>query len=243
MEVIQHFLNNSLRNYNYIVGSDETQEAIFFDPYDISQTLPLCIEKGWKPSYLINTHDHHDHIRNNSEFLALDGTKQVNLLDGEDFLLGANERIVCQFTPGHMMKHDCFFLYQKSFLEGVIVGDTVFNAGIGNCKNGGDVDTLYETIKSIFIPMEDHVKIYPSHDFFMKNLLFAKEVDPSNKFVDKFLSIRKKQNQEEEFINTTIGEERLINPFFRVFQKDFQQKHGKSEKELFLWLRSLRDKW
>lgn len=243
MEVIQHFLNNSLRNYNYIVGSKQTNEAIFFDPYEISQTLPLASAKGWTPKYLMNTHLHHDHIRNNTEFLELDGTEQITLADGDEFFMGEQERVVCKSTPGHMLQHDCFYLYEGERLTGIITGDAIFNAGIGNCKNGGDVDILYTTIRNVFIPLEDHVKIYPSHDFFLKNLLFAKEVDPGNKHIEKFLNLREQQNQDEEFLNTNIGEERLINPFFRAFDKDFQEKHNKNEKELFLWLRSLRDKW
>jgi len=243
MRVIQYFLNNSLRNYNYIVGSDETKEAIFFDPYDISKTLPLCEEEGWRPRYLINTHLHYDHVENNEEFLNLENTTELKISHGERYKLGENEEILCEFTPGHMLAHDCFFLYNNSFLDGVITGDTVFNAGVGNCKNGGDPNLLFETIRDIFVPLKEEVKIYPSHDFLLKNLLFAKEVDPGNETVRKLIEKRKGQNQDEEFINTTIGDEKLINPFFRAFQPDFQKLHNKNEKELFLWLRGQRDKW
>ena len=34
-------------------------------------------------------------------------------------------------------------------------GDTLFNAGVGNCRNGGNVHQLYRTIESIYDEFED----------------------------------------------------------------------------------------
>lgn len=243
MQVIQHFLNNPLRNFNYIVGSDVTKEAVFIDPFDISQTLPLLDKEGFKAKYLLNTHSHHDHVRDNEKFLNLNATRRIEVEDGSTFELSKSEKIVCHLTPGHMLIHYCFFLYQDNKLESVISGDTLFNAGVGNCKNGGEPELLFNTIKNHFLPLSDHVKLWPGHDYFLNNLEFAKTVDPDNRELDKYIELRSKMKRGEEFLGTTIGEERKINPFFRAFEDDFQKQHNMNEKELFLWLRLQRDSW
>ncbi|MBD65781.1 MAG: hypothetical protein CME62_11275 [Halobacteriovoraceae bacterium] len=243
MQVIQHFLKNNLRNFNYIVLSDVNGEAIFFDPSDIEQTLPLCASNGGEPKYLINTHYHADHMKDNDKLLEQTQAKEVLLEHEDEFSLSDSEDLKCLFTPGHVMDHKCYLLREKGEEVGIICGDTIFNAGMGNCKNGGDVETLYQTFKNIIHPLSDHLKIYPSHDYFLNNLKFAESVEPDNQYIQEYIQKRESMDCDHEFMITTVGEERLYNPFFRAFQKDFQKKMNKNEKELFIYLRSLRDNW
>jgi hydroxyacylglutathione hydrolase len=242
MKIIQVYINNNLRNFNYILYSEITNDAIFFDPTDISISMPFAEKLELKPKYLLNTHQHYDHIADNEKFLALDGTQNLSLKDGEEFFLSPHEKIVCKFTPGHVMDHFCYFMYESEKLVGVIVGDTVFNAGVGNCKNGGDPRVLGETIKDFFVDLEDDVIIYPSHDYFLNNLNFAKTIEPDNVSIDKYIKICEAQSLNDEFMLTTIGEEKLFNPFFRVFDS---KKTDKPETDInkFILLRSKRDKW
>ncbi len=140
------------------------------------------------------------------------------------------------------MDHQCFFLYNNDKLEGVIAGDTLFNAGVGNCKNGGDPETLYQTIRDIFYSLDDDVKIYPSHDYFLNNLEFAKTVDPENMIIEEYLKKVENSKQSGLFMITTIGEEKKYNPFFRVLNSDISF-WNLGEKEEFIKLRNLRDNW
>jgi len=243
MKIIQHFLENSLRNFNYIVYSEQTKEAVFFDPFDLERTLPLAQKVDAKPKYLLKTHDHPDHIKDVESFLQIPGTKQLHLKHNEVFDLSENEKIVCLDTPGHVMNHQCFLLLESQVITGVICGDTVFNAGVGNCKNGGNPEILFETIKDIFNELSDDVKIYPSHDYFLTNLKFAKTVDPMNSFIDEYIHSCEDTQRLGEFMITTIGEEKKYNPFFRAMTKKFQSLNNKSAKELFIELRAKRDVW
>jgi hydroxyacylglutathione hydrolase len=241
MKVVQIYLHNNLRNFNYIVYSEKTNEAIFFDPMDISQTLPHSARLGLEPKYLINTHDHHDHVMNNDKFLGLSGTGHLKLKDGEVYKLSETEEIRCIFTPGHVKEHYCYELIENDAVVGIITGDTVFNAGVGNCRDGGDPEILFTTIRDHFNVLESDVVIYPSHDYFLSNLKFAKTVDPNNSNIDEYIAKRSEMNLDNEFILTTIGEEKLFNPFFRVFNDEFSL--NKNKRELFIELRSKRDKW
>ena len=93
------------------------------------------------------------------------------------------------------------------------------------------------------IPLDSEVKIYPSHDYFFNNLNFALTVDEGNSHIDEYKAKIKELADNGEFYISTIGEEKLYNPFFRAFDTDFQKKHNKNEEDLFVYLRSLRDKW
>ncbi|MAX65501.1 MAG: hydroxyacylglutathione hydrolase C-terminal domain-containing protein [Bacteriovoracaceae bacterium] len=243
MKVLQVYINNPLRNFNYILYSEKTNEAIIFDPTEINMVLDEVAKHKLQAKYLLNTHQHFDHIKGNKEFLNLPNTQKITLQDGEFFELSATEKLECRYTPGHVMDHYCYFLYEHDELVGVISGDTVFQAGVGNCKNGGDPQTLYKTIRNIFLPLDDRIVIYPSHDYFETNLNFALSIEPENENTKKYLNKVQDAKSRNEFILTTIGEEKLYNPFFRLFCSEFEWRDNLSEKEKFLEIRKLRDNW
>lgn len=232
MQVIQIYMQNMLRNFNYIVYSEISKEAIFFDPLNLDMTLEVSESLGLKPKYLINTHQHHDHIQDNEKFLKLPGTKHIKLKDKEVISMSKGDYIQAMDTPGHVMDHQCFLVYSDSKAVGLISGDALFNAGVGNCKNGGDVKTHFDTIHNKIADLDDEIKVYPSHDYLLTNLEFAKTINPSDSLLDEWISRRSKQDLDKEFIITTMADEKRINPFLKV----------KSEKE-FIELRQLRDKW
>jgi hydroxyacylglutathione hydrolase len=243
MQIIQVFINNPLRNFNYILYSEITHEAIIFDPTDLDYTLPVLNEKKLQAKYLLNTHHHYDHIHDNARFLEIPGTEKLTLKDGEEFYLSEQEKVVCQYGPGHVAEHMCYFLYQGDKLTGVITGDTLFNCGVGNCKNGGDPEQLFTTIKDQFFSLADDVIVYPSHDFFLNNLQFAKTVDPDNQQIDEYIKKVTALAAKGQFLQTTIGDEKKINPFLRSFDFEFQKQLNLGAKDLFLEFRKKRDIW
>ena len=244
MKVLQIYMQNSLRNFNYILYSEVNHKAIFIDPFDIDKTMPLAIAKGLKPSYLLNTHKHPDHTKDNQRFLKSANAVQLDLNDGEEFQLSERESLQAVFTPGHTKDHFCFLLSLDEKAHSFISGDTLFNAGVGNCKNGGDVDELYETIVKKIAPLPDNLTVYPGHDYILNNLSFAQTVEKENKTAARLLERRKKQNLDQEFITTTMGEEKQINPFLRLDKLRAEPENkDKSEKDIFLQLRAQRDKW
>ena len=97
---------------------------------------------------------------------------------------------------------------------------------------GGDVATHYHSICHIIKNLEDHIKVYPSHDYLLNNLEFAKTIEPDNATLDEWIRRRSAQDCDNEFIITTMGEEKIINPFLKV----------KTQEE-FIKLRKLRDNW
>lgn len=242
MQVIQVYMQNALRNFNYIIYSEKNKEAIFFDPYDLALTLPICTQNGLVPKYLVNTHTHHDHIKDNNAFLNLPGTSHIELEDGEIFNLADGDYIKAIYTPGHVMNHFCYLIYSEHKPIGVITGDALFNAGVGNCKNGGDVEVHYETTTNIIKTFPENLTIYPSHDYLLTNLKFARTIEKKNDILNNLYDKRKQQNLDKEFIPTTIEMEKLINPFLRLNSEEITQRFtGLSPKDIFIELRKLRD--
>ena len=91
--------------------------------------------------------------------------------------------------------------------------------------------------------LDESVKIYPSHDYFLNNLQFAKTVEADNSEIDKYIQLRSQQQLDDEFMITTIGEEKLFNPFFRVFEGIKFKDNTSGELENFKFLRARRDEW
>ena len=242
MKVLQIFMRNPLRNFNYIVYSEINYKAIFIDPLDIGKTLPLAKEKGLEPQWLLNTHGHPDHVRANTEFLETTGAQHLQLKDGEVFHLSESESIRAIYTPGHTSEHICFLLEEDGKPTALISGDTLFNAGVGHCKLGGDVEDLYETITKKIATLPGHLILYPGHDYMLNNLRFARTIEQDNPKIDEMIAKRERQNLDEEFMLTTLEEEKGVNPFLRLENLKTKFK-DKSPKEIFFELRSRRDRW
>jgi len=244
MKVLKIYIPNSpLRNFNYIIYSEHNQEAIFIDPLDIDHTRKYLKELGLKPTYLMNTHYHPDHMHDNDKLIKEEGVKEIKLAHLEDFQLSDTERLKAHYSPGHLDPHYCFELFNDDQAFGVITGDVLFNAGIGNARQG-DVNVLYKTIRDVIMKFDDQLIVYPAHDYIVNNLEFAKTVEKENDYRDKMLKNLKKEFENKQYLSVdhTIETEKKINPFMRLdkLNKDFP---GLSEKEIFIELRKRRDKW
>jgi hydroxyacylglutathione hydrolase len=227
MSISQIIINNALQNYNYILYDKQSRDAIIFDPLDFGQISKIVKEKDLKVRWLLNTHSHADHVMAND---LVKNAYQLQLSineDGKEIHLSDKIKLKWVHTPGHTMDHYCFEIYEKNIMSGLICGDTLFNAGVGNCKNGGDPETLFETTFDYIIKLPDRVKIYPSHNYWRKNLEFACTIEPTNEHVLKFLDI---SDLELATMISDIGIEKQLNPFLRC-----------KSKSRFVELRKMRD--
>jgi hydroxyacylglutathione hydrolase len=242
MQVIQIYMKNSLRNFNYIIYSEKSKEAIFIDPLNIDFTLPFGKNLNLEPKYLVNTHYHPDHMNDNNKFLELNGTKEIIFNDGDKLELAEGDYIQALKTPGHVDDHICFIVYSNHKAIGIISGDALFNAGVGHCKLGGNVEEHFESTTFKIKTLDDSLLVYPSHDYLLTNLNFALTVEPNNVDVIKLRDKRLTQDLDNEFIQTNIEMEKKINPFLRLDSEELKQRFtGESSKDIFISLRKLRD--
>ena len=66
-------------------------------------------------------------------------------------------------------------------------GDTLFNAGAGNCHNGGNAEDLYTTFAEQLSRLPDITRIYPGHDYIENNLKFTLAREPDNSAAAEWL--------------------------------------------------------
>ena len=245
------YANNPLRNFSYIVYQEE--EAYVIDPYCADQIQHKLESDGFELRAIINTHAHNDHTRGNQELLQKNtdckvwGHSLCNpdkvLEDGEILNLFTPYKFKVMYTPGHHDSHICLLLVDAKYEypEVLFSGDTLFNAGVGNCKNGGDVDMLFHTIQTKIGTLPNGVLVYPGHEYWENNLKFTLSIDPENTLAKKILNTVKKVKPEET-PKILLGEERELNCFLRL--KHFKDKLGlDTEHATFRELRRLRDRW
>ena len=155
----------------------------------------------------------------------------------------------CLDTPGHTMSHICLLSHTDQ--PALFSGDTLFNAGAGNCHNGGHPAELYETFSNQLEQLNDSTRIYPGHDYLINNLQFTLDREPDNESARQLMEEYENQDPDNALI-TTLAQERYINVFFRLqnpsviarLQESFPELgDSPSPKEVFLKLRELRNRW
>jgi hydroxyacylglutathione hydrolase len=190
----------------YIVMDETTHEAIVVDPGDDAPRIEELIARmGAKPTAIVNTHCHFDHVGavtairkkftipffihpDDKEMLLRASASAKNfgmsidqpaldqfIREGETVKVG-NSKLDVRFTPGHCPGH--ITLVGDGF---ALVGDVLFAGGVGRTDfPGTSWPVLAESIKTQLLTLPDDTVVLPGHG-------------PS----------------------TTIGRERSTNPFLQ----------------------------
>lgn len=264
MKILRRYMHNRLGNFNYLIGCEETHQAIALDPLDAQQMLDLAQQQGWQIKLIINTHEHHDHIEGNPVVAAATGAPiwahenalgnipdQARGLKAGDLIELGSIRLKVLFTPGHTPVHLCLLAEADGHNAQPILfsGDTLFNACAGNCFNGGDVDTMYDSFVSQLMPLPDETLLYPGHDYMKNNLGFALSREPDNSDA-RYWQQAVADTEHDDMPVMTLGQERLYNPFLRLHSEKIRARlkqefpHlGEGDRDVFKALRALRDQW
>lgn len=255
MEIIQIFCHNSLRNFIYILVDKKTNEAFCIDPFDAHIVNDVLKQRKLKLTKIFNTHEHWDHIQGNQELMQKHNCKLISvpgvdsantiLKGGETFQL-SDTKIEIVKTSGHTENHICL-LTKSPTKQTIFSGDMLFNAGVGNCKSGGNVNQMFDSIKDFFMNLDKNTLLYPGHDYFLNNLEFYLHYDPSNKKIKIQIELVKTQKEKGKHLTTNLALEREINPFLRFNDKEIKKRIGLDKesdaRSTFKSLRKLRDNW
>jgi hydroxyacylglutathione hydrolase len=257
------WVNNSLRNYCYLVACHETGEALAIDPLDSEKTLRTAKVKGWQITQVLNTHEHHDHTGGNAAVIAATGAKLIahhkakGKIEGVDRGVGAGDvvkvgktvELECLDTPGHTLCHICLRAHGDE--SALFSGDTVFNAGAGNVHNGGDVNLLYQSFTEQIAKLPDNTKLYAGHDYLENNLKFSLNREAGNSAAKDLLA-QVSGHDPANAVVTTLAQERQVNTFMRLgspsviagLRQAFPDLPEKPDaKTVFTKLRELRNRW
>ena len=263
MLVEQIWTANAYRNFNYLIACAETGEALAVDPLDHRKCLAAAKARGFEITQILNTHEHGDHIGGNGPMVEATGAKILahanagSRIPGMDEGLGAGDvvkvgrtvELESLDTPGHTMSHVCLLSHTDT--PALFCGDTLFNAGAGNCHNGGHPRALYRTFVQQLSELPDATRIYPGHDYWENNLGFTLDREPDNPRAAETLEVVGARGPADALIST-LGLEKEINTFFRLtnpsvvakLRDTFPDLPGSPDPEtVFLKLRELRNRW
>ncbi len=263
MIVKQIWTGNAYRNFNYLIACAETGEALAVDPLDHEKCLGAAKDAGWEITQVLNTHEHGDHIGGNEAVIAATGARLLAHANAKDKIpnidrgLGAGDvirvgktvELESLDTPGHTMSHVC--LLSRTDTPALFCGDTLFNAGAGNCHGGGHPDELYHSFASQLAKLPEETLIYPGHDYIANNLEFTLDREPDNARAPALLAEVAEQDPAAALVST-LGLEKEINTFFRLHSPSVIARLREAfpelpdepdEKTVFLKLRELRNAW
>ncbi len=191
----------------FILGCEETKEAIVIDPGDEADRILMELAKAeLKVKYLVNTHGHFDHVGANKRMKEVTAAS-LAIHPGDEPMLNELSRSASMFglaaensPPADLLlnhgdeisfgtitlkvihtpghSQGGICLYTKGHL---FAGDTLFQGSIGRTDlPGGDYDTLISSIKEQLLDLPEDTMVYTGHG-----------------------------------PETTIGSEKRMNPFLR----------------------------
>jgi hydroxyacylglutathione hydrolase len=174
----------------YILGCEETKEAVVVDPGDEAEKILVTLAQDkLTVKYIINTHGHFDHVGANKDLKDATGAQLMIHADDEPMLselslhaaafgLSVENSPVADITLSdndeikfgnitlkviHTPGHSLggICLLTDKVL---IAGDTLFAGSIGRTDlPGGDYDTLISSIKTKLLVLDEDIIVYTGH--------------------------------------------------------------------------------
>ncbi|HOL21564.1 MAG TPA: MBL fold metallo-hydrolase [bacterium] len=184
--VIEKIVVGEFQTNCYIVGCEKTGKGFIIDPGDEHERIKEVIEKsGIEPSFIVNTHGHMDHIKDDSRFnlpvyihpndvdcltnparnlsqlfglsLTLD-VKSFTVEEG-DILEAGELSFQVLHTPGHSPGSICLRCGNIVF-----TGDTLFCGGYGRTDLPcASEETLFKSINEKLLVLPEDTIIHPGH--------------------------------------------------------------------------------
>ena len=253
---------NAYRNFHYLLACPETGEALAIDPLEWRLCRDVAQARGWRITQIVNTHEHRDHTGGNAGLVEASGAqvlahaRAAARIGGVDRGLAAGEvirvgriELECLDTPGHTLAHVCLLAHGDR--PALFSGDTLFNAGAGNCHNGGDPERLYETFSRLLARLPDATRVFPGHEYLVRNLEFTLDREPDNQEARALLASVRAADPAEAPV-TTLADERRINTFLRLESPVLIERLREAfpaldtppdARAVFLRLRELRNRW
>ncbi|MDF2157145.1 MBL fold metallo-hydrolase [Algoriphagus sp. CAU 1675] len=192
---IKSFTFNPFQENTFVVYDEYGNAAIIdpgcFDPGEKRELLDFITENKLKPTLLMNTHCHIDHVLGNAwvkrtfgipflihekessvlksvevyapnyGFHGYEGCEADQFLEEGQEIKIGEDTLKVLFVPGHSPGHVVFY-HENS--GQCIAGDTVFRGSIGRTDlPGGDHELLLNKIKGVLFSLPEETILYPGH--------------------------------------------------------------------------------
>jgi hydroxyacylglutathione hydrolase len=242
-------------NYGVLLHDPATGATDAIDAPEAAPVEAALKAKGWKLTDILVTHHHHDHTGGiealkqkyrcrvvapageAAKIPAVDETVR----EGDKVSVGNLSANVIE-TPGHTLGHIAYWFHGDKL---AFVGDTLFSIGCGRVIEGTPAQ-MWESLKKLR-DLPDDTEIYCGHEYTLSNIKFALTIEPDNSVLSAREAQAKRQVQEgAATIPTTIGDEKLANPFLRADRADVAANVGMAGKpavDVFAEVRARKNKF
>ncbi len=176
--IFRQLFGRESSTYTYLIGCEETREAIFIDAVktELDNYLTLLNQLNLRLTCVLDTHTHADHItaagalRTATGALTLLGEQAHSfcvskaLHDGDQIHVG---KIVMHalHTPGHTDDSYSFVVKDQNQTY-VFTGDTLLIRGTGRTDfQHGNPAQQYHSLFQKLLALPDDTWVYPGHDY------------------------------------------------------------------------------
>ncbi|GJQ15941.1 hypothetical protein GpartN1_g7732.t1 [Galdieria partita] len=234
-------------NYSYLLIDKRHKVAAAVDPVEPTKVTRAAEEEGVRLVAVLTTHKHWDHSGGNEELLEM--YPSLNIFGSSyETVPGTTHRVgrgdVFQFhtpscldvyvfcTPCHTRGHLLYFIKERDATDSTAIlfsGDTLFVGGCGRFFEGSSEDML-QNIEQVVHKFPRNTLMFCGHEYTVKNLEFALQMEPNNQILKNKYEWAKKQLELGKFtVPSTLEEEYLYNPFLRYGEVSIQQAVQQSE--------------
>lgn len=230
----QRIYTQSLSIYSYLLGDEKTKKCVVIDP--VRHVIPYIMQAqnaGYDITDILETHVHADFVSGSKELKHQLNEKpliHVSGLGGKEWIPAYADEIVKEgselnlgdlrlkalHTPGHTPEHIAWVCFDRSRSNDtpwfIFTGDCLFVGSVGRPdllgKQAMEVmaPQLYHTLFNVLAPLPDFVEIYPCHG---QGSICGKALKTMG--------------------SSTIGYERLFNPYFKKMPEDLWVNKIKEE--------------
>ena len=211
-------------NYAYVLRDPATGECAVVDPSEAGPVLAALAALGARPTMVLNTHHHLDHVGGNEALAAaFPGLRVVAhasdqgrvpaqtdaVSDGDRVALGGTALRVLH-VPGHTLGAVTYASDDAAF-----TGDTLFLGGCGRLFEG-DPATMYASLRRIAETLDPATRVFCGHEYTANNLRFVAALEPDNADVREALAdAERRRAADRPTVPRALGDERRLNPFLR----------------------------
>ncbi|MBE8163326.1 MAG: MBL fold metallo-hydrolase [Bdellovibrionaceae bacterium] len=203
---VKEFFEKITGTISYIVYDPASKDALIIDPVldfnstegtysttSFNEQMDYIKSNNLKPSLVLETHAHADHISSSQFFkkefpnilvaigkditevqsvfksifklshLATDGSQFDKLIKDQEEFFAGSIKIKAIHTPGHTPSCLSYLIEDKIF-----VGDSIFvpETGTGRCDfPKGDAKTLFHSVKQKLYTLNEDTKVYVAHNY------------------------------------------------------------------------------
>ncbi len=212
-------------NYAVLMHDPDSGTTILVDAPDVEPIEAALKRRGWRLTHILVTHHHGDHVAGVPALKAAYGAHVVgpapeaDKIGGLDETVSEGDRVTAGpfsasviATPGHTLGHVAYWFED---IEVLFAGDTLFAMGCGRLFEGTAAQMWGSLSKLAALP--DDTIVFCGHEYTLANARFAATVDPGNEALkERIGQVEQSRAEKQPTVPTTIGVEKLTNPFLRA---------------------------